>query len=51
MQENIPIAEVFENLRCTRKGLSNEVAQERLMILGYNKMEEKKVRIAAIICF
>ena len=51
MQENIPIAEVFENLICSREVLSNQAAQERLMILGYNKMEEKKVRIATIICF
>ena len=51
MQENIPIVEVFENIRCSREGLSNQVAKERLMILGYNKMEEKKVRIATIISF
>lgn len=42
-QENIPIEEVFENLRCTREGLTSEAAQERLTIFGYNKLEEKKV--------
>ena len=51
MQENIPIAEFFENLRCSREGLSNQAAQERLMIFRYNNMEEKKIRIATIICF
>ncbi|KAL0301887.1 UNVERIFIED_CONTAM: Plasma membrane ATPase 3 [Sesamum radiatum] len=40
--ENIPIEEVFENLRCTRDGLTNEAAQERLAIFGHNKLEEKK---------
>ncbi|KAL6580234.1 plasma membrane H+-ATPase [Orobanche minor] len=39
--ENIPIDEVFENLRCTREGLSTVAAQERLAIFGYNKLEEK----------
>ena len=32
--ENIPIEEVFENLRCSREGLSNQAAQERLTIFG-----------------
>ncbi|KAL0285425.1 UNVERIFIED_CONTAM: Plasma membrane ATPase 3 [Sesamum calycinum] len=40
--ENIPIEEVFENLRCTRDGLTTEAAQERLAIFGHNKLEEKK---------
>ncbi|XP_026386138.1 plasma membrane ATPase 1 [Papaver somniferum] len=40
--ENIPIEEVFENLRCSREGLTSEGAQERLSIFGYNKLEEKK---------
>ncbi|KAK6123272.1 hypothetical protein DH2020_042986 [Rehmannia glutinosa] len=39
---NIPIEEVFENLRCTKEGLSSEAAQERLAIFGHNKLEEKK---------
>ena len=51
MQENIPIMEVFENLRCNKEGLSSPAAQERLIIFGYNKVEEKKVRIATIISF
>ncbi|KAL2465303.1 ATPase 11 [Abeliophyllum distichum] len=42
--ENIPIDEVFENLRCTREGLSTDAAQERLVIFGHNKLEEKKER-------
>ncbi|KAK6787690.1 hypothetical protein RDI58_016215 [Solanum bulbocastanum] len=40
--ENIPIEEVFENLRCTKEGLTGTAAQERLAIFGYNKLEEKK---------
>lgn len=43
MQENIPIEEVLENLRCGREGLSSEAAEERLTIFGHNKLEEKKV--------
>lgn len=49
LQENIPIEEVFENLRCTREGLTATAAQERLSIFGYNKLEEKKVFLL-IIC-
>lgn len=45
LQENIPIDEVFENLRCTREGLTNDAAEERLAIFGHNKLEEKKVFI------
>jgi len=40
--ENIPLEEVFENLKCTREGLSSEAVQERLELFGYNKLEEKK---------
>ncbi|XP_071915205.1 plasma membrane ATPase 1-like isoform X1 [Coffea arabica] len=40
--ENIPLEEVFENLRCTKEGLSSEDAQRRLQIFGYNKLEEKE---------
>ncbi|XP_057486787.1 plasma membrane ATPase 3-like [Actinidia eriantha] len=40
--ENIPIEEVFENLRCTREGLSTEAAEQRLAIFGHNKLEEKQ---------
>ncbi|KAK4488465.1 hypothetical protein RD792_004229 [Penstemon davidsonii] len=39
--ENIPIEEVFENLRCRKEGLSSEDANRRLEIFGYNKLEEK----------
>jgi len=44
MQENIPLEEVFDNLKCTREGLSSEKVQERLDLFGYNKLEEKKVK-------
>ncbi|XP_058086177.1 plasma membrane ATPase 1-like isoform X3 [Magnolia sinica] len=40
--ENIPLEEVFENLKCTREGLSTDAVQERLAVFGYNKLEEKK---------
>lgn len=40
--ENIPLEEVFENLRCSREGLTAQGAQERLEIFGPNKLEEKK---------
>ncbi|CAK7356316.1 unnamed protein product [Dovyalis caffra] len=40
--ENAPIEEVFENLKCTREGLSDDEVQNRLGIFGYNKLEEKK---------
>ncbi|KAI9173701.1 hypothetical protein LWI28_005083 [Acer negundo] len=40
--ENIPVEEVFENLKCTEEGLSSDEAQKRLDIFGYNKLEEKK---------
>ncbi|CAJ1948091.1 unnamed protein product [Sphenostylis stenocarpa] len=41
-KENIPLEEVFDNLKCTREGLSSEKVQERLDLFGYNKLEEKK---------
>lgn len=44
MQESIPLEEVFDNLKCTREGLSSEQVQERLDLFGYNKLEEKKVK-------
>ncbi|KAH9297055.1 hypothetical protein KI387_028737, partial [Taxus chinensis] len=40
--EKIPIEEVFEQLQCTRKGLSSDEAENRLKIFGLNKLEEKK---------
>ncbi|XAR51151.1 Proton-exporting ATPase [Bertholletia excelsa] len=40
--EKIPIEEVFEQLKCTREGLSAEEGANRLQIFGPNKLEEKK---------
>lgn len=40
--ERIPIEEVFEQLKCTREGLSSEDGENRLKIFGPNKLEEKK---------
>jgi len=43
LQERIPIEEVFEQLKCTREGLSSDEGANRLQIFGPNKLEEKKV--------
>ncbi|XP_068335665.1 ATPase 9, plasma membrane-type [Pyrus communis] len=40
--ERIPVQEVFEQLNCTKEGLSNDEGQKRLQIFGPNKLEEKK---------
>ncbi|KAK7303907.1 hypothetical protein RJT34_14825 [Clitoria ternatea] len=40
--ERIPIDEVFEQLKCTKEGLSSEEGANRLSIFGPNKLEEKK---------
>ena len=48
MQENIPIEEVFENLRCKREGLSTEAVEQRLAIFGHNKLEEKQVPLGFV---
>jgi H+-transporting ATPase len=39
--ENIPIEEVFEQLKCTRDGLSSDEGAQRLSVFGPNKLEEK----------
>ncbi|KAL9262541.1 Plasma membrane ATPase 4-like protein [Drosera capensis] len=40
--ENIPIEEVFEQLKCSREGLTSTEGENRLQIFGFNKLEEKK---------
>ncbi|KAI8570012.1 hypothetical protein RHMOL_Rhmol01G0000200 [Rhododendron molle] len=40
--EKVPIEEVFEQLKCTREGLTSEEGANRLQIFGPNKLEEKK---------
>ncbi|KAG2691687.1 hypothetical protein I3843_08G020500 [Carya illinoinensis] len=40
--ERIPIEEVFEQLKCSREGLSSEEGAHRLQVFGPNKLEEKK---------
>ncbi|KAG8375333.1 hypothetical protein BUALT_Bualt10G0089300 [Buddleja alternifolia] len=40
--ERIPVEEVFEQLKCTKEGLSSEEGENRLKIFGPNKLEEKK---------
>ncbi|MQL88151.1 hypothetical protein Taro_020700, partial [Colocasia esculenta] len=41
-RERIPIEEVFEQLKCTREGLTTAEGEHRLQIFGPNKLEEKK---------
>lgn len=40
--EKIPVEEVFEQLKCTREGLSADEGAHRLQVFGPNKLEEKK---------
>ncbi|KAF1876145.1 hypothetical protein Lal_00006776 [Lupinus albus] len=40
--ERIPIDEVFEQLKCTKEGLSSAEGANRFVIFGPNKLEEKK---------
>ncbi|XP_010942146.1 plasma membrane ATPase 4 [Elaeis guineensis] len=40
--ENIPVEEVFEQLKCSREGLTSAEGEQRLQIFGPNKLEEKK---------
>ncbi|KAF1881839.1 hypothetical protein Lal_00042552 [Lupinus albus] len=40
--ERIPVEEVFEQLKCTKEGLSTQEGASRLEIFGPNKLEEKK---------
>jgi H+-transporting ATPase len=40
--EHIPVEEVLDHLKCTREGLTSEVAQQRIHSFGYNKLEEKQ---------
>lgn len=42
VQEQIPIEEVFEYLKCTREGLTSEEGENRIQIFGPNKLEEKE---------
>ncbi|KAF7817186.1 plasma membrane ATPase 4 [Senna tora] len=40
--EKIPIEEVFEQLKCSRTGLTSDEGANRLQVFGPNKLEEKK---------
>ncbi|OMO52891.1 Cation-transporting P-type ATPase [Corchorus capsularis] len=40
--EKIPVEEVFEQLKCSKEGLTSEEGQKRLQVFGQNKLEEKK---------
>ncbi|CAN8268392.1 unnamed protein product [Cochlearia groenlandica] len=39
--ERIPVEEVFEQLKCSKEGLSSDEGNKRLEIFGANKLEEK----------
>ncbi|XP_073296557.1 plasma membrane ATPase 4-like [Primulina huaijiensis] len=40
--EKVPIEEVFQQLKCSREGLSSDEGANRIQIFGPNKLEEKK---------
>ncbi|CDY51650.1 BnaAnng10900D [Brassica napus] len=40
--EKIPIEEVFQQLKCTKEGLTTQEGEARVQIFGLNKLEEKK---------
>ncbi|GAA0174080.1 primary active transporter [Lithospermum erythrorhizon] len=40
--ESIPVDEVFEQLRCSKSGLTSDEVNHRLTVFGQNKLEEKK---------
>ncbi|ESW09110.1 hypothetical protein PHAVU_009G100900 [Phaseolus vulgaris] len=40
--ERIPVEEVFEQLKCSRAGLTSDEGASRLQVFGPNKLEEKK---------
>ncbi|CAJ1951373.1 unnamed protein product [Sphenostylis stenocarpa] len=40
--ERIPLDQVFEQLNCSKEGLTNEEGRKRLELFGPNKLEEKK---------
>ncbi|KAL0660045.1 hypothetical protein Bca4012_080630 [Brassica carinata] len=41
--EKVPIEEVFQQLKCTKEGLTTQEGEARVQIFGLNKLEEKKV--------
>ncbi|XP_020265699.1 plasma membrane ATPase 4-like [Asparagus officinalis] len=40
--ERIPLEEVFQQLKCSKEGLSTSDGEQRLQIFGPNKLEEKE---------
>ncbi|XP_061346182.1 plasma membrane ATPase 4-like [Gastrolobium bilobum] len=40
--EHIPVDEVFEQLKCSRSGLTSDEGANRLQVFGPNKLEEKR---------
>ncbi|XP_074291555.1 plasma membrane ATPase 4-like [Silene latifolia] len=51
-KKKIPVEEVFEQLKCTREGLTSDEAAHRLELFGPNKLEAEKENIfLKILCF
>lgn len=44
LQERIPLDQVFEQLNCSKEGLTNDEGRKRLELFGPNKLEEKKAK-------
>lgn len=42
MQEKVSVEEVFQKLKCSREGLTENEGKKRLEMFGPNKLEEKK---------
>lgn len=49
LQEKVPMEEVFEQLKCSKEGLSSDEGAKRLAIFGPNKLEEKKASLITIV--
>lgn len=47
----MPMDELFDQLKCTKEGLTSEEGKRRLGIFGPNKLEEKKVISLALNLF
>lgn len=48
--ENIPIEEVFENLRCTEKALSKDEVQKRLDSISSKRKRKAKFSSSSALC-
>ena len=44
-----PLKRFYENLRCSKEGLTSEAAEERLKIFSDDKLEEKKLMLHLLV--